>query len=244
MNLFRPSKSDIYQIQELAKLGCSQQDIAKILGITEGRLSVWKARYNQVSEPLKQKARPEYTILHPEYAPMIEEAFACAGIRYYRFKEEYRMSTGRYKYYYATLREIDLRATIDTLKKYVEAFKGCLNGAGKKKMVDLGELWKLILNLESRLALAFDPQTIKSLAAIAYFDDTEDLTTFSKEYGDQKIKTWEANGSYDFFLTRPIGELFNLSNISVESLQEHLKVMEGIVMDLNSGLQTVLEDNS
>lgn len=219
-------------------------DIARVLGVTEVRLNLWKSRYPEIADPLTQKARPEYTLLHPDYAPMIEEAFTCAGIRYYRFKEEYRMSTGRYKYYYATLREIDLRATIDTLKKYVEAFKACLNGTGKKKTVDLGELWKLVLNLESRLALAFDPQTVKSLAAIAYFDETEDLTTFSKEHGERKIKTWEANGNYDFFLTRPIGELFSLSNISVDSLQEHLKVMEGIVMDLNSGLQTVLEDNS
>lgn len=244
MNLFRPTKSDIYQIQELAKLGCNKLDIARVLGVTEVRLNLWKSKYPEIAQPLTQKARPEYTLLHPDYAPMVEEAFTCAGIRYYRFKEEYRMSTGRYKYYYATLREIDLRATIETLKKYVEAFKAVLNGGGKKKSVELGELWKLVQNLETRIRLEFDPQTIKNLAAVAYFDDTEDLTTFSKEHGEHKIRTWEANGNYDFFLTRPIGELFNLSNISVESLQEHLKESQEIIQILNSSLQTVLEDNS
>lgn len=242
-NILRPYKSDITQIDKLVKLGVSKTDIATILGITDDQLGKWEAKNTTVCEILKPKARPEYTLSHPDFAPMVEEAFPCAGVRYYRFKEEYRQSTGRYKYYYATLRELELKMSLDHLQKFVDAFKVVLNG-GSKKRIELTDLHKLVLNLESRIALAFDPATIKKLAAVAYFDDTEDLTSFNEKYGKRKIEIWEENKVYDFFLTRPIGELWGANNTSVDSLVEHLTQMQEIVQDLNSNLQTVLEDNS
>lgn len=242
-NFLRPYKSDIRQIDSLVKLGCNYFDIAGILGITESELKKWESKNTKVSELLKPKALPEYTLNHPDYAPMVEEAFACAGKRYYRFKEEYRMSTGRYKYYYSTLRELELKLSLTDLQKYITAFKVVLNG-GKKAKIEFTELAKLLINLESRLELAFDTSTIKKLAAVAYFDETEDLTTFNDRYGQDKVRIWEDNKVYDFFLTRPIGELFNLKSILPGSLEEHLKMMDGIIKDLNFNLQTVLEDNS
>jgi hypothetical protein len=244
MNLLRPYKSDIKQIESLVRLGCNKSDIAMVLHLTKTQLNKWEYKNTQVAELLKPKALPEYTLNHPDYAPIVEEAFTCAGKRYYRFKEEYRMSTGRYKYYYSTLRELELKLSLSDLEKYVSAFELVLNGGAKKKTISLTSLHELLVNLKSRIKLAFDTSTIKRLAAIAYFDETEDLTTFSEKYGNQKLEIWEDHKIYDFFLTRPIGELFNLKNISADSLAEHLKVMDGIIKDLNSNLQTVLEDNS
>lgn len=244
MNILRPYKSDIKQIESLVALGVRKSDIASILQLTEIQLNKWEYKNTQVCELLKPKARPEFTLNHPDYAPMVEEAFTCAGKRFYRFKEEYRMATGRYKYYYSTLRELELKLSLTDLQKYVDAFKLVLEGGAKKKSISLNDLHKLIFNLESRIALAFDTATIRKLAAIAYFDESEDLTTFNEKHGEQKMKLWEEHNVYDFFLTKPIGELFNLSSISVESLQEHLKEMDGIIKELNSNLQTVFEDNS
>lgn len=244
MNILRPYKSDIRQIDSLVKLGCNYFDIAGILGITESELKKWESKNTKVSDLLKPKALPEYTLNHPDYAPMVEEAFACAGKRYYRFKEEYRMSTGRYKYYYAALREVEMKASLKTLTTYIEAFEKVLNGGSKGKKIDHGSLWELIINLKSRIKLAFDPQTVRDLAAIAYFDETEDLTTFDKKYGDGKIKIWNDHQGYAFFLTKPISELFNVNGISITSLAGHLKEMDGVIADLNSNLQTVSEDNS
>lgn len=244
MNILRPYKSDIRQIDSLVKLGCNYFDIAGILGITESELKKWESKNTKVSELLKPKALPEYTLNHPDYAPMVEEAFACAGKRYYRFKEEYRMSTGRYKYYYAALREVEMKASLETLNKYVSAFESILNGGSKGKKIEIGTLWELVINLKSRIKLAFDPQTVRDLAAIAYFDETEDLTTYDKKYGDGKIKIWNDHQVYAFFLTRPISELFNVNGISITSLAGHLREMDGVIADLNSNLQTVSEDNS
>jgi hypothetical protein len=243
MNILRPYSSDIKQIETLVSLGCNPIDISNVLGITETKLNKWKSSNNTISKLLTPKPRPEFTLNHPDYAPMVEEAFTCAGKRFYRFKEEYRMSTGRYKYYYSILRELELKLSLKDLEKYVTAFKSVLNG-GKKNKIELTDLHVLILNLESRIKLAFDTATIKKLAAIAYFDETEDLTSFSDKYGEEKIKLWEEHNVYDFFLTKPIGELYGVNNISVESLVEHLNLQNGIIQDLNSSLQTVLEANS
>lgn len=243
MNIFRPYKSDIRQIKTLVELGANETDICSVLGISNFDLERWKKRNQKVEIILKPKARPEFTIHHPDYAPMVEEAFTCGGKRFYRFKEEYRMPTGRYKYFYAFLREVDLRASLATLKDYVDAFKKVLNGGEKGKSISIGAMWELILNLETRIKLAFEPMGVKNLAAVAYFDDTEDLTTFSTAYGKEKIKLWEEHNIHDFFLTKPIGELLNLKGISIESLQEYLIQSEQIIQDLNSGLLKVSEEN-
>lgn len=243
MNILRPTKVDITQITKLAGLGANHSDIAYILGVTVFDLQKWQAKNQTISDALKPKSRPSETIHHPDFAPMVEEAFSCGVKRFYRFKEEYRMPSGRYKYYYASLREVDLRASLSVLTNYIDAFKNILNG-GKKGTVSMGSLWELVLNLESRTKLAFEPMGVKNLASVAYFDETEDLTTFDGNYGKEKIKLWEEHGMLDFFLTRPIGELLNLSGISVESLTDYLNQAEEVLKDLNSGLQKVSEENS
>src|SRR5690606_22961399 len=103
-------------------------------------------------------------------------------------------------------------------------------------------LWKLIFNLESRINLAFEPAGVKNLAAIAYFDETEDLTSYDAEYDKQKIKLWEDHGIHDFFLTRRIGELLGLNSTLDESFLTYLKTAEQILTDLNSGLRTLSEE--
>lgn len=244
MTIFRPSKSDIRQIHALAHLGCNRDDIASIVGVTPAQLNKWEARNRTVADILKPKPRPEYTLAHPDYAHQVEEAFTCGGKRFYRFKDEFRMSTGRYKYYYSTLRELDLKISIKDLEKFIEVFEGILNGGSKKKEVKMGDLWKMLFNLKSRVALAFDISTVKRLAAVAYFDETEDLTTFSEEYGDEKIALWEKHNVEDFFLTRLIGELCGLKNISIESLEQLLKEMAEITKELDLDLQKVSRENS
>lgn len=225
-------------------LGGNRVDICSVLLIPETTLIAWEANYLEVAEILKKKPRPEFTMNHPEYAPMVEEAFVCGTKRFYRFKEEYRLPAGRYKYYYAFLREVDLRVSLDVLKQYVTAFKDILNGGNKGKGISLGSLWELVLNLETRTKLAFEPAGVRNLASVCYFDETEDLTTYDTAYGKQKIKLWDDHGVHDFFLTRPIDELLNLRGTSQESLLEYLNQAEEIIQDLNSGLSKVLEENS
>jgi predicted transcriptional regulator len=244
MNIFRPNKNDIRQIESLVSLGVSQSDIAAIIGITPATLDQWRMKNPKIESTLKEKARPEYTIYHPDYADKIEEAFTCAGKRYYRFIDEFRMSTGRYTYYYAALKEFDLNVSREKLKEFMEAFEIVLEGGKKKQQISLGRLWELVINLKSRVNnLAFAPQLAKDLAAIAFFDDTEDITSFDSEYGKKKIALWEEHKVNDFFFEKPIGDLLNVNSSSATALEEYLKTAEQVIQDLNSGLQKVSEES-
>lgn len=207
-----------------------------------------KGRKTRVAKrrPVKpqQVAKPDFNISHPDIAHMIEFAFEAGGKQYYRFKEEFRIPAGRYKYIYAYLRENDLRMSMENLREYVDAFKKVLSGGGKKNTISLEDLWKLVLNLESRINLGLDPEGIERLASVVYFDDTEDLSTFDKRHGADKIANWKQNNVTDFFLTKPIGDLLNLSDISLTSLQDYIKTSQEIIEELNSGLQKVSQENS
>src|SRR5690606_20864583 len=132
----------------------------------------------------------------------------------------------------------------EKLSQYTEAFEKILNGANPKKGINLGDLWKLVWNLKTIVALDFDPALVKKLASVTYFDETEDLTTYDIEYGKKKIALWEEHKVHDFFLMSPIGDLLGLKHISVESLEDFLRIRTEILQELDLNLQTVSKDNS
>lgn len=187
--------------------------------------------------PVKPLANPSFNIHHPDLAPKIEKAFKSGSVQYYRFIDDHQIPAGRYKYIYAALKEADLRMTLETLQSYVHEIKKVLNGGEKKNMVSMEQLWRITLNLENRIALAFEPASVKRLAAVLYFDETEDLKTYDKKHGLYKVEYWDKNGTLDFFLTRPIVELFGLRNISVTSLTEYIQKSEDVIRDLTLDLQ-------
>ncbi len=179
----------------------------------------------------KTSPKPVFNLHHEDIKHQVEVAFEVKGRKFYRFKKELQLPAGRYKYIYSMLREADLRMNLQTLKDYVTEFKTILNG-GPKKEIQIGELWKLINNLESRISLAFEPETVERLASVVYFDDTEDLSTWDKKYGAQKIAFWKANRDMGFFLTSPMAELLGLKDISIESLEEYIQTAQGVIQEL------------
>lgn len=171
--------------------------------------------------PFKKKNKELRNCLHPDYIGKTEPAFRARGIQYYRFKQEIEMPYGRYKEVSAFLHEVSLKMDLKTLRAYLAEIKGFLDGS--RGQANLGEIWKIIFKMESRIELAFEPESAKRLASVIYFDETESLESFDREYGQKKLKIWEAEGSYDFFLTRPMAELLGLNGISMDSLIDYIK---------------------
>lgn len=189
----------------------------------------------------KPLAKPEFNINHPELADKVEEAFTAGGVKYYRFIEEYQMPTGRYKWVMNYLREVDLRMDLATMKAYMAEIMKCISGS--RGQIDLINVYKIIHAIQTRLELAFEPETIKRLASVTYFDDTEDLSDFSMKKGEEKIKIWDKAGTLDFFLTKPISALLGLNNISQESLQDYINRTSGILAELISPQQLSQQEN-
>src|ERR1700749_216159 len=188
-----------------------------------------------VSKPRKRKPvkppvavkKPVRNAHHPDIGHMVEEAFKAGGVQYYRFKKEYQMPTGRYKWVLNYLKEVDLRIDLKTAKGYLEVIETQLNG--KKGSINLGEIWKVVHAFKSRLDLEFEVETVKRLASVTYFDDTEDLTGYDMAHAKNKMQVWPDSGTLDFFLTSPISDVLNLNNISPESLQEYLNDMKTMI---------------
>ncbi len=187
---------------------------------------------------------PSYNLSHDDVKHKIEPAFKAAGRQYYRFIDDHQIPVGRYKYIYAALKEVDLRMTLDTLKSYVGTIKNILDGGSKKNQVSLGELWKITLNMESRINLAFEPASVERLSAVLFFDETEDLRTYDRKHGAEKVKFWQDNNVMDFFLTMPIVDLLGLKNISLTSLEEYIQEANQLMQDLTQDLQSQSSESS
>src|SRR5690606_15589390 len=140
-----------------------------------------KKRSTRTSTKTKAPKAEIFNVHHPDNANIVEVAFKVKGKTYYRFVDDFRMPVGRYKYVYAYSKEVEMRMDIDTLKTYVLELKRCLTG--EKKIIDMEGAWKIIFSLETRVNLAFEPETVRRLASVVYFDDTEDLSTYDQKHG-------------------------------------------------------------
>lgn len=161
---------------------------------------------------------PIRNIYHPDFEPLIEAAFVCNGTTYYRFKKDYDMPVGRYKWVHNTLHEVDMRMTNEMLHAYIDALTK--NLSGKKGHVDLTEAIIDLTKMKSHASLAFNVDTVERLATVVYFDDTEILNTYDREKSRKKIAIWRTHKNLDFFMTRPINELLKLKDFSINSLEE------------------------
>lgn len=186
---------------------------------------------------------PPFNMDHEDVAHRIEFAFEAGGKNFYRFKKEFAIPAGRYKWYYAYLRRIDLQMSPQLLATYVDEIVKVLNG-GKKGEINLVRAIELLLNLKTRTQIGFEPEGVKFLASVAYFDKTEDLSGYDQDYGNKKIAFWDKHKCLDFFLTRPIGDLLNLNGISKESLQDSINERVEIIRILNSVLHPESSESS
>lgn len=173
-----------------------------------------------------------FNLHHPDLAGHTEFAFSCKGKNYYRMAHEFRMPVGRYKFLDAYLLEHELRMTPKMFHDYLDRMESFLNGRGGQ--INLTGLAVTINNMRTHANVMFVPKTIKKLASVVFFDETEDLRDYDEQYGDKKIAEWEADGSYAFFLTRPIVELLNLEGISQTSLQTYMNFVETTLNALTS----------
>jgi hypothetical protein len=166
-----------------------------------------------------KKTGPEiYNIYHPDFAEAVEPAFQVNGVQYYRFIKDTSMPWGRYMFLQTFLSEQSLRMDTELLKGYCLEMKKAVNG-NLKNGIDLTRLIRIVTQMESRVELAFEVDTTYRLAAVIYFDDTEDLYTYDKAYNDKKVVLWKEAKVVDFFYTRPASELLGLSGSSPEDLQ-------------------------
>jgi len=175
----------------------------------------------------KNKVNPAFNMHNPDIAHKVEFAFESGGKKYYQFIEEFEIPAGRYKWISAYLQEHDLRLDPKVLEDYCNQIDECINKG------QIGKIAIITEKIRGRTKLAFSPDTIKRLASVIYFDESEDLSDFSLNHAAQKIQQWNNDDTVTFFLTRPIRELLGLNDTSETHLRNYLTSVQ-ILMDLNS----------
>jgi len=229
---FRPTAHDLKQLDLLVKKGVRLDYIREILDVTPMQFEKWakKAEVHKILTQIPERQPEKFNIHHPDVADSIEEAFECGLIKYYRFKSEFRMPTGRYKYHYKYLQQNAIKIDPELLKAEVKDARSWLSGERKK--IDIGNAMQILYKIETRASLPFDPELARRLASVSFFTDDEDLSTFDEDHGNKKIQHWKDNNFNDFFLTMPVAELLNLKNISITSLEEYLTEAQEILKTL------------
>lgn len=199
-----------------------------------------KAKSKKIQVPRKRKplSDPVFNCMNPLVAEKVELAFKCGNVEYYRFIDDSQMPVGRYKYIYEALKEADMRMTRELMLGFIGVMKEELEGGKNGKAVSLGNLWRILLNMESRAILAFEPASIERLAAVVYFTKSENLKTYDRKHGAEKIAYWKKHDFVGFFLTKPILELYGLKGISESSLRDYLTEMEPILAGLTQDMLT------
>lgn len=177
--------------------------------------------------------KPKINTVHSEdFADKVEKAFVIGGIQYYRFVQETNMPWGRYMYLQTFLYEQNLRIDVVSLKEYMSRLIKVLNGT--KGTIELYKAFQIIGQISSRCELAFEVDTTYRLAAVIYFDETEDLYGYNKPHNDKKIAAWKEAKATDFFYTMPMKEFLGLSDSSPQDLLTFMETQKEILDDLTS----------
>lgn len=162
-----------------------------------------------------------FNIYHPELADKIEEAFKSNGTTFYNFKQDTEIRTGRYMVIQNFLQEVFFRMDSERLKQYINKIVSELDNS--KGSINVGNAIVWLHQMKTLTELAFEPETIYRLASAIYFDATEDLRTWDREYNGKKIDGWKENRTLDFFFSKPFIELIGLKNMSETDIQDYLE---------------------
>lgn len=179
-----------------------------------------------------------FNLHHPEYHGKIEEAFEANGVKYYCFKRESDMRYARYIFMQDFLQEVNLRASLDTLKDENKIITAHLDGS--KGNINLGKALEILSIQRQRCDLAFEPDTVYRLASCLFFDETEVLTSWDKSHNEQKIKQWKEANVQDFFFHKLFQELTGLKDLSPDVLANYLKAAPELIKGWNLAIRDIL----
>ncbi len=191
------------------------------------------------------KRKPEFNI-SPELRTKF--AFSCGGVDYFELEDPNALTQGRgfaaLNYY----NELSMKCSREFLIAHTEAVDKILRDA---KKIDIIEIAKLNLQLKERLEMVLDSLTPYKVAAVIFFDKTEDPYSFDYDYAMKKIEKWKNEDVASFFLQVPLRSLIPSSLLSEEAIQNYMKVAKEMdkvhykdILDVTSQLLSENQTNS
>ena len=171
------------------------------------------------------KIQPEHRVVY---------SFTCNDIDFFKFDDSSSIPCGRAFHALSYYEELEMRCTREYLQGAFTAIENIL----RKTEIDIFEVMKIVQNSKERLDYIFEPEIIKKLASVVYFDESENPYSYDFKYGTEKMTMWDEHPlvikgtnetsapGIDFFLSKPIKSLMPSIDLSKKDLNLYLKTME------------------
>ena len=167
----------------------------------------------------------------------IKWAFKCDWSDYYQFEDINNLMCGRAFAAIDFYSELSMKCTREFLQAHSAAVKELLNPSTP---IDIFKLNTLNVQLQERLDMVIDAETIYKIASVVFFDKTEKPYSYDFKYGQEKIARWKKEEGLDFFLRKPIRALMPALEISDKDFLAYMKVGQQINREHLGSISTML----
>lgn len=177
--------------------------------------------FQSLLNKIKSFHKPQFH-LQPEHH--VSLAFTHQGVDYWWFDDAFNTPAERTLDGLNAYNEINTRCD----RQFLEALIKAGETERAKKSINIGVWFANDGMLKERLSFVVPPRRfILKLAAIMFFDKTENPYRYDDKYGAEKIAKWEKETDIiDFFLSLPIRNLIFSAEHSPEDLATFLRVVE------------------
>lgn len=146
---------------------------------------------------------------------LIEQVLGLSG--YYKFVNVADMPKGRFTHYLNLTERLKMNIDESDLLRYLDQMKAAIESK------DQGRYFTLDYMLRDLVQHCTPIETYYWMAALYYFDEREDLSTFDYDYNVRKVEYFKTLPNTAFFLARLIESLQRSGGLLVEDIKASLE---------------------
>lgn len=179
----------------------------------------------------------------------IEHAFTCGDTPYFHFTDAFNIPVERCMDALHVYQEFKNRTDDVFLKAHCAAKQNLYN----QNPIKLFEIKKLDDQLMERLEMALPPpRIIENLAAVYYFDESENPYKFDRAYAEKKKEKWRkekitdvegVEKPADFFLFLQLGVLLPSLNLDEDDIRNYLTIAQMMDREHLTTISNLLSSN-
>lgn len=165
-------------------------------------------------------------------------SFIIGGIPYYQYADPLNNPYRRGLKSLAAYEEFESRVNRKYLMQHQAAMDAVLSNP---KQINMGDVFRLHQQLKERMSFVFEPELMWKLAAVVFFDTSENPYDYDFAYGLKKIDRWKKESSMkDFFLQQPLLTLIPYLRDYEEDIQAYSQITELIKEKHSETLSSIL----
>lgn len=173
---------------------------------------------------------------------IIEYAFSVGDRHYFRFDDVFNTPYKRALSTLVYFKELDCNMDREYIEDHCKAFDKILTTSqfNTKHLLKLQELNSMMME---RTVMPKEPELMFKMAAVVFFDQTENPQVYEFKYGENKIRAWKKNVDVNaFFLSQPLRRLIPYLESAGENLEQFSAMAERTVNRHTARISQLLSD--